>query len=338
MDLENISEDRSSIMINNEWVKIENSFLSELEFNDGKVLKNLPVEYVKYGKAIYNDKGEIINAFVYLHGSGGSCRSLRHMNGIIGKVIDPEKFFIISLSSLGSPASASPSSTKLANEFPNYNFNDMVNFQLKFLEEKFNIKHLKGIMGNSLGACQAITWACNYPDTIDFLVSLVGTYKLAGHNIISSSLSNRIIKSSPDYMDGAYEKQPFTAVQLAKLSYFTYGLSLEYYRSLDNNDIIASMDEMAEESLDIDANDLVWSNNLAFNYDMEEKLADISAKTLIIAINQDLYFPPELDAIPMSKLIKDSQLIIYDSPLGHVGSHEIEKIEDELYEFFKKFF
>ena len=66
---------------------------------------------------------------------------------------------------------------------------------------------------------------------------------------------------------------------------------------------------------------------------MFNKLADIKAKTLIIAINQDQYFPPELDGIPMSKMIENSTLIRFDSELGHVGSNEIYKIEKEIKEF-----
>ena len=35
----------------------------------------------------------------------------------------------------------------------------------------------------------------------------------------------------------------------------------------------------------------------------------------------------------MSKLIKNSKLVIYDSKLGHIGSVEIKKIEKEFKEF-----
>ena len=66
-------------------------------------------------------------------------------------------------------------------------------------------------------------------------------------------------------------------------------------------------------------------------------LDKIIVRRLIIAINQDQYFPPRLDAIPMSKMIKDSKLIIYDSLLGHLGVSEISKVESELKEFLNQF-
>lgn len=70
---------------------------------------------------------------------------------------------------------------------------------------------------------------------------------------------------------------------------------------------------------------------------IEKDLNKIRSKVLIIGINQDQYFPPNLDAIPMHNLIEDSELIIYDSNLGHIGFRELETIEEELSEFMKNF-
>ena len=45
------------------------------------------------------------------------------------------------------------------------------------------------------------------------------------------------------------------------------------------------------------------------------------------------HFPPELDGIPMSKMIKNSELIVMDSELGHLCFNELESISDELSKF-----
>jgi homoserine O-acetyltransferase len=44
-----------------------------------------------------------------------------------------------------------------------------------------------------------------------------------------------------------------------------------------------------------------------------------------------------LDAIPMSEMIKDSELVIMDSELGHLCFNELETISDELNEFMRDF-
>ena len=98
------------------------------------------------------------------------------------------------------------------------------------------------------------------------------------------------------------------------------------------------MAEFAEESLEEDVNDLIYMNSSSLDYDLTDKLKDITAKVLIIAINQDQYFPPNLDAIPMSKMIKNSKLVIFDSCMGHVGSSELYKIEEDLEEFLSEFY
>ena len=83
--------------------------------------------------------------------------------------------------------------------------------------------------------------------------------------------------------------------------------------------------------------DLKYCNECSRNFDVEKELDKIRAKTLIIACYQDPHFPPELDAIPMSEMIKNSELIIMDSKLGHLCFNELENISDELKAFMEEF-
>ena len=46
----------------------------------------------------------------------------------------------------------------------------MVNFQNKFLKDKFGITHVRGIIGNSMGGFVALTCAVLYPDYADFII------------------------------------------------------------------------------------------------------------------------------------------------------------------------
>jgi homoserine O-acetyltransferase len=218
----------------------------------------------------------------------------------------------------------------------------MVNFQKEFLKAKFNIEHLKGLIGNSMGGFEALAWACMYPDSVDFVVSLVSSYKVGGHNYALSRIMNNILESDPDYNGGDYELPISDSLKRSlKLSSdvcYPYGLSWEEYRNnMTNEEIGEAMAEFAEESLVQDVNDVVYRNNSSLDFDLTDDLSNITAKVLIIAINQDRYFPPYLDAVPMSKLIKDNKLVIFDSLMGHVGSYELNKIEGELEEFISEF-
>ncbi|WP_225370130.1 alpha/beta hydrolase family protein [Methanobrevibacter arboriphilus] len=92
------------------------------------------------------------------------------------------------------------------------------------------------------------------------------------------------------------------SLALANESMYPFGLSKEYYYTLDNNEIDDYMKEMRDEAIEEwDANDVVYRNNASTSYNIEDIISNIKAKTLIVAINQDQYFPPDLDAIPMSE-------------------------------------
>lgn len=177
--------------------------LKDFKFNNGEVLKEADVEFMTLGTPRYDENGVIDNAILYFHGSDGNFTSVRRISEVTGPgmVFDTDKFFIISLSALGSPDSASPSTTGLKNKFPHYDVEDMVNFQKEFLKAKFNIEHLKGLIGNSMGGFEALAWACMYPDSVDFVVSLVSSYKVGGHNYALSRIMNNILESDPDYKD-----------------------------------------------------------------------------------------------------------------------------------------
>lgn len=331
-------------MFDVESLEAEYFTLKEFKFKNGEILKDAKVEYISFGTPLYDDNGIIKNALVYFHGSSGSCYSIRRISESIGSgdIFDTDKFFFISLSALGCPNSSSPSTTGLKNKFPKYDVDDMVNFQKQFLEERFGIKHVKGLIGNSMGGFEVLTWGCLYPDSVDFIISLVSSFKVGGHNYALSKIMNNILESDPDYNGGDYEL-PISdslkrSLKLSSDAMYCYGLSREEYRNnMTNQEIEDAMAEFAEESLEEDVNDLIYMNSSSLDYDLTDKLKDITAKVLIIAINQDQYFPPNLDAIPMSKMIKNSKLVIFDSCMGHVGSSELYKIEEDLEEFLSEF-
>lgn len=344
-DLNNLNNDSlENEVLDEDIPDPEYFYLDEFKFNNGKCLKNVKVEYATLGTPKYDNNGKLSNAVIYFHGSGSDYSSACGKSEIIGPglIFDTDKFFIISVSALGHPGSTAPSSTGLGPNFPDYDVEDMVNFQYQFIQEKFGINHLNGLIGNSMGGFEVLTWACLYPDSIDFAISLVSSYKVAGHNYALSYVMNTILESDPDYKNGFYEI-PMSdslkrSLRLASHAMYTYGFSREYYRyELSNKELSEGMEEFALEMVNGDVNDMIYMNNSSLDYDLTEDLKNITAKVLIIAINQDQYFPPNLDAIPMSKMIKDSKLVIYDSDWGHVGTFELEKVGNEVKDFLKEF-
>lgn len=292
-----------------------------------------------FGIPKHDENGVITNAIIYAHGSLGNFSSIKKIFPLISTKdpFDESKYFFICISALGSPGSCSPSTTNLKNKFPKYSIIDVANFQKQFLKEKFGIEHILGLIGNSMGGFVGLTQAIEYPDFQDFIICGVSSYKVAGHDYILSKFVDEIITSDPDYAKGELTYSLIRTLRLANLAEFNFGISKKALREMSNVELDSEFENFGNEMLEIDIYDLKYCNESCMHFNVEDGLDKIKSKVLIIACKQDPHFPPELDAIPMSKMIKDSQLIIMDSELGHLCFNELETISDELNEFMRDF-
>ena len=292
-----------------------------------------------FGTPAYDENGVINNAIVYCHGSLGKYSSMKKIAPLVGKddVFDENKYFFISLTALGSPGSCSPSATDLKNKFPKYSILDVVNFQKQFLKEKFNIDHVLGIIGNSMGGFVGLTSAIHYPDFADFLITGVSSYKVAGHDFILSKFVDEIITSDPDYAKGEMTYSLIRTLMIANLAEFNFGLSKEALRAIPNSELAVEFESFGNEMLETDIYDLKYCNESCMHFDVENDLDKVMSKVLIISCKQDPHFPPELDGIPMNSMIKNSKIVIMDSDLGHLCFNDLESIYFELNEFMSEF-
>ncbi len=104
-----------------------------------------------------------------------------------GKVIDTDKYYVISSDTLVNlnagapnvtttgPASINPDTGKpYGMSFPVVSIKDFVNVQ-KALVESLGIKKLHAVMGASMGGLQAYEWAASYPDMVGRIVPVIST-------------------------------------------------------------------------------------------------------------------------------------------------------------------
>jgi len=313
--------------------------MDSFRFENGEVLNDVKVEYMAYGTPRYDENGLITNAILYCSGSLGSFEGINKILPLTYPdcPFDSNKYYFISLTALGSAGSCSPSQTGLKNKFPKYTMLDVVNFQKQFLSEKFNIDHILGLIGNSMGGFVGITQAIEYPDFQDFIICGVSSYKVAGHDFILSRFVDEIIESDPDYAKGELTYSLIRTLRIACLAEFNFGLSKEALRSKTNEELSIEFEEFGNEMIETDIYDLKYCNRASMEFNVENDLDKIKSKVLIVSCKQDPHFPPELDGIPMSKLIKNSELIIMDSQLGHLCFNELENISYELKEFMSDF-
>src|SRR6185437_9820220 len=120
----------------------------DFRFHTGEVMAELRLHYTTIG----DPSGMPV---VVLHGSGGSAKSMLtpafagELFGS-GQALDATKYFIIIPDALGHGASSKPSDGLKA-KFPQYDYADMVDAQYRLLSEGLGIRHVRLIIGNSMG-------------------------------------------------------------------------------------------------------------------------------------------------------------------------------------------
>lgn len=312
--------------------------LDEFEFENGQVLQDVEVEYTTRGTPRYDDDGNVTNAVIYCHRFNGNCLSIQDLHQLIGPEsgISDYNFFYISITSLGYPESCCPSTTHLKFNFPEYTINDRVNFKRKFLAEVFNISKVLGILGVGIGGYEAYTWACKYPDEIEFLIIGNSTFKTDGYKYITSKAIDNMISASDAYLNEVYSenlsKTMFSINSLIYSQYFTK----KALKSFTNSELDMLMDSFIEEGSAIDLYDFKFRNNALLNYDLEDKLPNITAKTLVTNASDDCYYSPEFDVYPLKDKIENLEIQIFDAE-EFVYKYDYSQFVDLFREFLEEF-
>ena len=146
-----------------EWVA------RDFKFHTGEVMPELRLHYTTVGEAT----GEPV---LMLHGTTGSAAGIvtPGFGGELfgaGQTLDAKKYFVIIPDTIGHGRSSKPSDG-LRMKFPQYNYDDMVEAHHRLLTEGLGIRHLRLVIGNSMGGMHTWIWGEKYPDFMDALVPM----------------------------------------------------------------------------------------------------------------------------------------------------------------------
>ena len=313
--------------------------LSEFELESGDILHDVQVEYSLLGTPNYDEDGNITNLIIPFHKFNGNHASIGNIYELTqdGGPFDLNEYCFISITSFGFPESCSPSTTRLKHKFPKYTIKDKVNFKRQFLKEKFNVDHVHGLIGQGLGGYDIYTWASEYPDEMDFIVIMNSSFKHYGYRYVVSKVMDSIIESSDDFYNDVYsDSLSRMLVSIIKLVYSNF-FSKKIFHDMSNDEIDVLMEDFVDQGLFLDVYDLKSCDDAVMEFDVEDNLGNIKAKTLIFSYVGDLYFSPEFDAIPLKTLIDDSKIIMINSPDDTTGYDNYGDLTDDLNEFLEQF-
>ena len=190
-------------------------------FQSGETLAELRLHYTTIGAPHRDARGQITNAVLILHGTGGSGKQFlqpQFADELFGpgQPLDATRYYIILPDNIGHGGSSKPSDG-LHMRFPKYDYDDMVAAQHQLLTEGLGVQHLRLIFGTSMGCMHSFVWAETYPDFMDALMPMAcQAVAISGRNRFWRDAVMQAIKLDPQWNNGEYKQEPTTALRTAQ--------------------------------------------------------------------------------------------------------------------------
>jgi homoserine O-acetyltransferase len=291
---------------------------------------------------------------------GLAGKGLGWWDGMIGpgKAFDTDRFFVVSTNLLGGcRGTTGPSSADQATgqpygpDFPVLTVADMVRTERSFLDV-LGIPRLAAVAGGSLGGMQALEWAVLYPDDVDAIVAIASTHALHPQGLAWNAIAREAIIRDPAWQGGSYYGTgggPDAGVGVARMvGHITY-LSAQALGDKFGRQITGTADRDISYTLTdpefevesylrhqadsfvrrFDANTYLLMSRALTYFDLarehgggslERALAEVKARTLLIAFSSDWLYPPTASqdiADALRALGKPVEFELIDAPYGH---------------------
>ena len=305
--------------------------LGDFALQHGITLRGAKLAYKTYGTL--NSRRD--NAIVYPTWYSG-----RHWDNewLIGEgmALDPNNYFIIVPNMFGNGLSSSPSNTPQPWDrarFPNITMYDNVRAQHRLVTEHFGIETLPLVTGWSMGAGQTYQWAVAFPEMVQRIAPFCGSTVTSEHNQVFLDSVQAALTADDAWQGGWYDASPTKGLRAAARVYAGWGFSQAFYWKREYQQLgYATLEDFIvgfwERFFldDRDANNLLtmlWTWRAAdvgqtpgFGGHTEKALNSITAKTLMMPAEKDLYFPPE-DEQWASAFIRGADVRVIPGVWGH---------------------
>lgn len=257
---------------------------------------------------------------------GGSPQNEGWWDDVVGpgKAVDTDRYFVVCPNVLGGcqgttgPASLSPRGHEWAADFPFVTIRDQVAAYQR-LGEHLGIARWNAIIGGSMGGMHALEWSITDPGSVERIAILAAPAITSADQIALNSVQLEAIRSDPQFAGGDYYEAtvgegPHRGLALARrmalLNYRT-GRELNERFGRDWQSSVTPLGSggryAVESYLDFhgnkftrrfDANSYVLLTEAMNSHDitrgrgsLEEVLSHVTARSLVLGIDSDRYFP-----------------------------------------------
>lgn len=273
--------------------------LRDFRFRSGETLPELRMHYATLGTPQRDAAGNVTNAVMVLHGTGGSGRQFlapQFADQLYGpgQPLDITRYYIILPDNIGHGRSSKPSNGLRA-RFPHYDYDDMVEAQRLMLAE-LGVRQLRLVMGTSMGCMHIFVWAEAHPDFARAAMPMACLpTEIAGHNRMWRRMAAEGIRQDPAWNNGNYTSQPVQGLRTAVSLLQVAGMNpLQLQVAYPNRDAAeAYIDERVTRDIaSRDANDLIYQLDSSRTYNPLPNLDRIRVPMAWINSADDFINPP----------------------------------------------
>ncbi len=313
--------------------------IGDLVLEEGGTIRACQLAFATYGKL--NEAKD--NAILITTWYSGTSKIMADVYVGPGRALDPAKYHIVIVNQIGNGLSSSPHNTAGPGgmaRFPKVRIGDDVQAQHRLLTEHLGIERLALVTGGSMGAQQTYEWAVRFPDMVQRAAPIAGTARNTDHDFLYTETLNEAIWSDPGWRGGWYQSGADVAAGLRRQArlWAVMGWSTEFFKQEVWRGLgFSSLDDftvnfMEGYFLPMDPNDLLclawkWQRGDVSRHtggDLAAALGRIKAKTFVMPIDEDMFFPP-CDCAAEQALIPNSELRVINSLGGHLALFGIEQ-------------
>jgi homoserine O-acetyltransferase len=280
-------------------LKQGDAILRDFKFGSGETARELKIHYATLGTPKRNARGEIDNAVMILHGTGGTGLQFlapqfaQQLYGP-GQPLDITRYYVILPDNIGHGHSSKPSDG-LRMAFPKYDYDDMVEAQRRMLTEGLKVTRLRLLMGTSMGCMHGFVWGEKHPEFARAIMALACLpVEIAGHNRMWRKAAMLGIEEDPAWQKGNYTAEPLqglrTAVSLLQMAGFAPLYLQKTYPDRERADAYIA-DRIAKDLPTRDANDLIYQLEASSDYDPSAALERIKVPMTWVNSSDDFINP-----------------------------------------------
>ncbi len=313
--------------------------LGEFLLESGETLRGARLAYRTFGSL----NAEKSNAILVTTWWSGTGKIMEDVYVGRGHALDPDKYFIMVVDQLGSGVSSSPHNTpapQAMGKFPKLSIGDDVNAQYRLVTELFGIERLALVVGGSMGGQQVYEWAVTRPGMVARAAPIAATARISLHQKVFVDTLIEAVTSDPAWKHGWYGCGGDVRDGMDRMAKIvaTIGWSPEFYQQERWRSVLgmSSLDDFINGVMKayfepMDPNALLcqehkWQRADVSRHaggDLAAALGRITAKTFVLPISHDLFFPPhECDAD--SQMIAGAECRVIESLEGHMGLNGFE--------------